>query len=102
MQHIGMMGGGEAASIEVASAPVRLIDRNPNIKYVRFTNVGDAYVYLTPSNKGPESVKVKAGIVLAPKGEYGSFYELNHTNFFRSDIWAISESQSTVAVLVGL
>lgn len=101
MLAITLMGRGIADSATVTNEGVKIIQRTNQAQYIRITNLGESYVYLTPSNSLENEAEIGKGIALAPKGEYGSFIEFDRNKFFRSDIWAIADVDTDVAILIG-
>jgi len=95
-------GGGVASVATATTAGVRLFKGDKRINYIRLSNLGEDYVYVTPANGDTNQAEMNKGIVLAPKGEHGWFIEFNRTNMIHCDFWAVASSSCQVAVFLGM
>lgn len=94
-------GGGSSTSVTVTASGNKLITGDKRINYIRLSNMGDGYVFVSPGNSATNIAELNKGIVLAPKGVPGWTLELNTTSMFQCDFWAICEASNIVSVFIG-
>lgn len=79
-------GGGTPEGYDVATTGTRIAVRDPLRKFLAITNASEEVVYLALSVGSTNKAVVGRGIYLAPNG--GAF-ELNNSNMYYGDVWAI-------------
>jgi len=89
--------GNKPEGYDVTNTGTLIATRSPYRKYLAVVNTSDVPVYIALHDGETNQAVVGKGIYLSPGG---GVFELNNTNMYTGDIWAIHEGAGNKRVCV--